>query len=105
MKLRAAGRRTIIRRLAIAAVPIGAVAALLGPAAGAANALPIGPDGCIALRGVVYDAWDESEHWEFEAGAALEQGDVTTWAEDNVIANGYKAQGDALYDQYKAAGC
>jgi hypothetical protein len=54
---------------------------------------------------LVYDTWDISQDYEFEAGAALEQGDLRTWAEDNVLANSYKQQGDDLYDQYKAAGC
>jgi flagellar basal body L-ring protein FlgH len=110
MKIRAAGRSAIARRLAVGAVSVGvvsvaAVAALIGPAAGAAQAMEASPVSCAALHEAALSAWDNSDEWNFEAEKAFYSGDVVTWAIDRNNEQASIDEGDRFYDEYTNAGC
>ena len=105
MKIRAAGRSVIARRLAVGAVSVAAVAALIGPAAGAAQAMQASPVSCAALHEEAENAWDNSDIWNFEAEKAFYSGDVVTWAIDRNNEAAWIAEGDRAYDEYTNAGC
>ena len=94
-----------VRLLAIGAVPIAVAGAIMGPTAGTALAMEPEPGSCVALLSAAYDNWDTSTEYELNGDAALERGDVTTWAEDNVLENYYNQKGDAFYDQWTHQGC
>jgi hypothetical protein len=100
MKLLAAGRGAIARRLAIAAVPVAAAAALLGPAAGTASALPISGATCESIRVQVYDDWDNSDAWAHESSEAFLSGNFLASETDSIYADQWKQKGDDLYDSY-----
>lgn len=105
MKPHAANLRVLGRRLVIAAVPLVAAAAVVGPATGTAHAMEPGPANCPSLLTTAYDNWDESDIWTFEAEQAWQQDDILTWAEDNALSSSYMETGDHYYDLYTAARC
>ena len=110
MKIRAAGRSAIARRLAVGAVSVGAVsvaavAALIGPAAGAAQAMQASPVSCAALHEEAENYWAASDDWNFEAEKAFYSGDVVTWAIDRNNETAAIDAGDRAYDEYTNAGC
>lgn len=110
MKIRGAGRDAIARRLAVGAVSVGvvsvaAVAALIGPAAGAAQAMQSSPVSCAALHEEAEQAWDNSDEWNFEAEKAFYSGDVVAWAIDRNNEASWVDAGDRAMDEYANAGC
>jgi len=105
MKPHAPSLRLIGRRLAIAAVPLAAAAALVGPATGTAHAMEPGPANCASLLSAAYDSWDESDIWAFEAEQAWAQDDILSWAADNALSNSYEQTGDHYYGLFQAARC
>jgi hypothetical protein len=105
MKLHAVRWSAIVRRLAIGAVPVVAVAALIGPAAGAAQAMEVNPANCQALYAAASHAWDTSHIYDYEAEQALENYDVVTYTIDNVNSAYYEQKGDDVYAEYSNLGC
>ena len=99
MKLR--GRRGLI----LAAVPLAVAAALLsGPMAGAAGALPRGPD-CLALWMLVDDAYDQADMYARDALAADSRGDWLAWGYYSARAADWNLTGDDLMTNALAVGC
>ena len=94
-----------VRLLAIAAVPIAVAGAIMGPAAGTAHAMEPEPGSCLQLLSAADETWDIATEYELNGDAALERGDVTTWAQDRVLENYFNAQGDAIYDEWTYQGC
>jgi hypothetical protein len=105
MKLHAAGRSAIVRGIAIGAVPVAAVAALIGPAAGAAQAMRTDPVNCQALFAQADRAWDYSHTYDYEADQAWDDNDIVNYVADTVAAKYYEEKGDSVYADYVSAGC
>ena len=78
MKLiRPSGSRRTLRRVAFAVVPLAAAGALLGPAAGIAQAAPAlrpGPTSCLTLLNAADDSWDDGTYYDLAADSALARG-------------------------------
>jgi hypothetical protein len=49
--------------------------------------------------------WSEATSYQLGADAALERGDLQTWAEDNTLDDYYSDLGDGAYDQWTGQGC
>ena len=94
-----------LRLLAIAAVPIAVAGAIIGPTAGTAHALEPDPGSCLSLISAADETWDIATEYELNGDAALERGDVATWAQDRILENYFNAQGDAIYDEWTHQGC
>jgi hypothetical protein len=94
-----------IRGLILTAVPLALAAAMLsGPMAGAANALPRGPD-CLALWMQVDDAYDQADMYARDALAADNRGDWLAWGYYSALAADWNLTGDDLMNNALAVGC
>jgi hypothetical protein len=105
MKILGAGRSAMARRLAVGAVSVAAVAALIGPAAGAAQAMEVGGVNCVVLHEEAETAWDNSDEWSFEAEKAFYSGDVVAWAIDRNNEEAWNDEGERAYGEFLNAGC
>ena len=105
MKLHAVGRSAVVRRLAIGAVPIAAVAALIGPAAGAAQAMRTDPVNCQVLWAEADTAWDYSHTYYYEAEQAWDNNDLVNYAADRLAEEYYDEKADSVYADYLSDGC
>jgi hypothetical protein len=105
MKLLGSGRGAIAHRLAIAAVPVAAVAALIGPAAGTAHAMQGSPVSCAAT----YDAADSDDIlsgvYQSEASFDFLHGNVSGYISNSLKSNSYRNESDYLFNIYYQAGC
>ena len=91
-----------IRMIALAAVPVGLAAAMLGPMAGAANAMP---RQCERVLDEVYTDWGLADIYEAEGREANAAGDWLAAGYYYGLAGQYNTAGDRLYDSFTAMGC
>jgi hypothetical protein len=93
-----------IRKLAFAAVPVALAAAMLGPMAGTANALPR-QSRCADMLTEVYEDWAEADYYLDDAAAANARGDWLAWGYYSYMAAETQQDADGLYQNYLALGC
>lgn len=94
-------KRYAARTFAIAVIPLGLAAALFGPMAGAAQALP--KNNCATVQEQVYNDWAEADFAESNAEAAAQRLDEASWAYYSSLAQSYNNEGDSLYNQYSGS--
>jgi hypothetical protein len=98
----------IVRILGMAVVPVVIAGAVIVPTAGVAHALQpsLGNAAqCQDLLQAADDNWDDATHYELDGDSALANGNIVTWAEDNVLENHYEDEGDAYWGLFSSAGC
>jgi hypothetical protein len=98
----------IVRILGMAAVPVVIAGAVIVPTAGVAHALQPSPGSateCQSLLQAADDNWDDATEYELNGDSALANGNIVTWAEDNVLENHYNDEGDGYWDLFTNAGC